>query len=143
MMKEEGYNSTVKGPEVGFDSRSQSQDDIEEGNTGGFEESGMKRGLSRRHVNMIAMAGMIGTGLFLSSGNAIALAGPVGAFLGFLVMGFITVGVSWNIAELSAFLPLTGGFVRHATKFVQPAFGTAAGWNYCEHHRLCVESMEF
>lgn len=71
-----------------------------------------------------------GTGLFLASGQAIALAGPVGALLGYTFMGAITVGVALCTGELSAFMPVTGGFVRHATAFVQPALGTATGWNF-------------
>lgn len=71
-----------------------------------------------------------GTGLFLASGQAIALAGPVGALLGFIFMGAITIGVALCAGELSSFAPVTGGFVRHATAFVQPALGTATGWNF-------------
>ncbi|KAE9968107.1 hypothetical protein BLS_006015 [Venturia inaequalis] len=79
---------------------------------------------------MIAIAGMIGTGLFLASGQAIATAGPVGALFGYMAMGLITWGIALMTAEISSFMPVTGGFVRHATKFVQPAFGAATGWNF-------------
>jgi amino acid transporter len=92
----------------------------------------VKRDLQRRHINMIAIAGMIGTGLFLASGQAIATAGPVGALFGYIVMGLITWGIALTTAEVSAFMPVTGGFVRHATKFVQPALGAATGWNFCK-----------
>ncbi|CZR53227.1 probable general amino acid permease [Phialocephala subalpina] len=91
---------------------------------------GIRRDLKGRHINMIAIAGMIGTGLFLASGKAIARAGPVGALLGYIFMGAITSGVSFTSGELSAFMPLTGGFVRHATKFIDPAMGAAIGWNF-------------
>ncbi|CAN9338661.1 unnamed protein product [Alternaria alternata] len=90
----------------------------------------VKRDLGRRHINMIAIAGMIGTGLFLASGQAIATAGPVGALLGYLCMGLIACGVALSAGEMSAFMPVTGGFVRHATRFVQPALGIATGWNF-------------
>ncbi|KAF2166032.1 hypothetical protein M409DRAFT_66925 [Zasmidium cellare ATCC 36951] len=96
----------------------------------GTNQAGVKRDLKRRHINMIALAGMIGTGLFLASGQAIATAGPVGALLGYLVMGLITWGVALMTGEISAFMPVTGGFVRHATKFVQPALGVATGFNF-------------
>ena len=64
--------------------------------TGSSERKGgqLKRDLGARHINMIAIAGMIGTGLFLSSGNTIAMAGPVGALLAYIFMGFVTAGVS-------------------------------------------------
>ncbi|USP82159.1 hypothetical protein yc1106_09433 [Curvularia clavata] len=90
----------------------------------------VKRDLGRHHINMIAIAGMIGTGLFLASGQAIATAGPVGALLGYLCMGLIACGVALSAGEMSAFTPVTGGFVRHATRFVQPALGIATGWNF-------------
>ena len=45
-------------------------------------------------------------------------------------MGFITCGVALSTGELSAFMPVTGGFVRHASHFVQPALGVATGWNF-------------
>ncbi|EHK46875.1 hypothetical protein TRIATDRAFT_316879 [Trichoderma atroviride IMI 206040] len=95
-----------------------------------IETSSLKRDLSSRHINMIAIAGMIGTGLFLSSGQAIATAGPAGALLAYIVMGFVTAGVSYTTGEITAFMPGTGGFIRHATKFVEPALGAATGWNF-------------
>jgi amino acid transporter len=45
-------------------------------------------------------------------------------------MGLIACGVALSTGEMSAFMPVTGGFVRHATRFVQPALGTATGWNF-------------
>ncbi|UNI23806.1 hypothetical protein JDV02_009603 [Purpureocillium takamizusanense] len=95
-----------------------------------METGELKRDLSSRHINMIAIAGMIGTGLFLSSGQVIATAGPVGAILAYLLMGCATAGVSYTTGELSAFMPHTGGFVRHASRLVEPALGAATGWNF-------------
>lgn len=51
-------------------------------------DHGTKRALSPRVCSMIAIAGTIGTGLFLSSGTALAQGGAVGCFLGYLIMGF-------------------------------------------------------
>ncbi|RSL98273.1 hypothetical protein CEP52_010441 [Fusarium oligoseptatum] len=91
---------------------------------------GLKRDLGSRHINMIALAGMIGTGLFLGSGRVIATAGPVGALLAYTIMGFVTAGVAYTTGEITAFMPETGGFIRHATAFVEPALGAATGWNF-------------
>ncbi|KZL74633.1 amino acid permease [Colletotrichum tofieldiae] len=91
---------------------------------------GIKRDLESRHINMIAIAGMIGTGLFLSSGSTIVTAGPAGALLAYIVMGLVTAGVSYTTGEITSFMPSTGGFIRHATKFVEPALGAATGWNF-------------
>lgn len=46
-------------------------------------------------------------------------------------MGFVTAGVSYTTGEITSFMPSTGGFIRHATKYVEPALGAAAGWNFC------------
>ncbi|KAL4794889.1 amino acid permease/ SLC12A domain-containing protein [Aspergillus venezuelensis] len=94
------------------------------------EQEEIKRDLKSRHINMIAIAGMIGTGLFLSSGQVIAIAGPAGAFLAYITMGLVTAGVAYTTGEITAFMPCTGGFIRHATKFVEPALGAATGWNF-------------
>lgn len=53
-------------------------------------------------------------------------------------MGLVTAGVAYTTGEITAFMPVTGGFIRHATKFVEPALGAAAGWNFCElnQHQL-------
>lgn len=45
-------------------------------------------------------------------------------------MGLITAGVSYTTGEITAFMPVTGGFVRHATAFMEPALGAATGWNF-------------
>ncbi|PVH85287.1 amino acid permease-like protein [Cadophora sp. DSE1049] len=78
---------------------------------------------------MIALAGTIGTGLFLGSGKAIARGGPLGAFMGYSFVGVLVVGVVLSIAELSALLPLSGAIIRHAEHFVDPALSFAQGWN--------------
>ncbi|CAE6354216.1 unnamed protein product [Rhizoctonia solani] len=90
----------------------------------------VRRGLKQRHIHMFALAGTIGTGLFLSSGKALAEAGPLGAFLGYSVMGLVTAAVAYTASEMSAFSPMSGGFVRHTTKFVDPVLGAVTGWNF-------------
>lgn len=78
----------------------------------GEGDHGTKRALSPRICSMIAIAGTIGTGLFLSSGTALAQGGAVGCFLGYLIMGFF-IGcmmyclVSWRhgSGELNPHLP--------------------------------------
>lgn len=74
------------------------------------EKKDLKRGLNQRTIQMIALAGTIGTGLFLSSGKAISRAGPLGAFLGYTIVGFLCSGVVMSISELrsAAILNTTG-----------------------------------
>ncbi|KKA31070.1 hypothetical protein TD95_002564 [Thielaviopsis punctulata] len=107
---------------------SQSASVIENSNLA--HNAGLKRDLASRHINMIALAGMIGTGLFLSSGQSLAVAGPVGTLLAYIVMGLVAAGISYTTGEMTSFNTRTGGFVHHATKYVEPALGAATGWNF-------------
>ncbi|KAK4948492.1 hypothetical protein LTR10_013026 [Elasticomyces elasticus] len=93
------------------------------------EKKELRRGLEQRHIQMIALAGTIGTGLFLGSGRAIVNGGPLGAFLGYLFVGILVTGPVLSIAELSALVPLSGGIVRHCEYFFDPALSFANGWN--------------
>ncbi|KAG8419722.1 hypothetical protein J3458_004565 [Metarhizium acridum] len=95
-----------------------------------FEEvARAKRGLKQRHIQMIALAGTIGTGLFLATGRALANGGPLGLVLSYGIVGMLMCAVVVSIAELSALVPLSGGIVRHAEWFVDPALAFAQGWN--------------
>ncbi|PBK73254.1 hypothetical protein ARMSODRAFT_625405 [Armillaria solidipes] len=93
------------------------------------EKKDLKRGLGQRHIQMIALAGTIGTGLFLGSGRAIANGGPVGALMGYTFVGILVSCVVISQAELAALVPLSGSIVRHAEYFFDPALSFAQGWN--------------
>ncbi|KAF3009026.1 hypothetical protein E8E14_001915 [Neopestalotiopsis sp. 37M] len=77
---------------------------------------------------MIALAGAIGTGLFLGSGKSIQRAGPVGTLIGYAAIGGLVICVMLCLAELSALAPVSGAYVRHAEYFVDPALSFAIGW---------------
>jgi amino acid permease len=95
-----------------------------------FEEvHAVKQGLHQRHIQMIALAGTIGTGLFLGSGKAIARSGPLGAFLGYSLVGLAVSSVVCAVGEMGALVPLNGGVVRYAEYFFDPALSFANGWN--------------
>lgn len=93
------------------------------------EDRDLARGLHQRHISLIAIAGAIGTGLFLGLGSSIQTAGPLGALLGYLTVGLIVCSVQFALGEVTALLPVTGSFVRHAEFLVDPAMGFAVGWN--------------
>ncbi|GKT95801.1 dicarboxylic amino acid permease [Colletotrichum tofieldiae] len=93
------------------------------------ENRDLKRGLEQRHLSMLGIAGAIGTGLFLGLGGAIQTGGPLGALLGYATIGLIVCSVQFALGEVSALLPVTGSFVRHAEFLVDPAWGFAIGWN--------------
>ncbi|KAI8945854.1 amino acid permease/ SLC12A domain-containing protein [Xylaria longipes] len=93
-----------------------------------------RQGLHQRHVQMIALAGTLGTGLFLSSGQAIQRGGPLGALLGYSIMGTVAIGTVFAAAEMGALMPLNGGVIRYAEHFVDPALSFADGWNEVYAH---------
>ena len=90
----------------------------------------LKRGLSARHMQMIAIGGAIGTGLFVASGATISTAGPGGALAAYAVIGLMVLLLMQSLGEMSAHMPVAGSFQTYATRFVSPSFGFAMGWNY-------------
>ncbi|KAH1587652.1 hypothetical protein KXX69_006051 [Aspergillus fumigatus] len=96
----------------------------------GFREvQAVRQGLYQRHLQMIALAGTIGTGLFLSSGQALVMGGPLGAFLAYTIVGLGVSSVVLTVGEMGALVPLSGGLVRYAEYFFDPAMAFANGWN--------------
>lgn len=79
---------------------------------------------------MISLGGTIGTGLFLASGGAIHTAGPGGALVAYAVIGMMVFYLMTSLAEMAAYMPVAGSFRVYASKFVDPSFGFAIGWNY-------------
>ncbi|ECO1681662.1 amino acid permease [Listeria monocytogenes] len=90
----------------------------------------IRRDLKTRHLSMIAIGGSIGTGLFLASGNAIHTAGPGGALVAYIAIGIMVYFLMTSLGEMATYMPVSGSFSTYATRFVDPAFGFALGWNY-------------
>ena len=93
------------------------------------EEAGFHKALRPRQIQMIAIGGAIGTGLFMGAGGRLAIAGPalvivyaVCAFFAFLVMR--------ALGELIVHRPTTGSFVSYAREFYGEKLAYAAGWMY-------------
>ncbi|KAF9480121.1 dicarbixylic amino acid permease [Pholiota conissans] len=93
-------------------------------------EETLHRGLKARQISMIALGGAVGTGLIIGSGTALVRGGPLGLLLGYSYVGFVCYLVMVSLGEMAAFLPHKKGFAGYATRFVDPAFGFALGWNY-------------
>ncbi|KAE9410882.1 amino acid permease [Gymnopus androsaceus JB14] len=91
---------------------------------------GLHRQLKNRHIAMISIGGVIGTGLFLGTGTALAHGGPVGLLLGYMTVGSVCFATMISLGEMVAYLPITGGHIKLAERFVNPAFSFAMGWNY-------------
>ncbi|GEC88861.1 amino acid permease [Brevibacillus brevis] len=90
----------------------------------------LKRTMNSRHLFMISLGGVIGTGLFLGSGYTISQAGPVGAIISYLVGGFIMYLTMLCLGELTVAMPVAGSFQTYMTRFVSPALGFGVGWLY-------------
>ncbi|KAI1174769.1 amino acid permease-like protein [Nemania sp. FL0916] len=93
-------------------------------------DSGVKRGLKTRHLSMMALAGIIGPGLLVGSGGALAKGGPASLIIGFGLIGIIAFSIMQSLGELTTLYPSGGAFTKLADRFVDPAFGVAVGWNY-------------
>ncbi|KAL4866626.1 hypothetical protein BDV12DRAFT_172578 [Aspergillus spectabilis] len=90
----------------------------------------LNRGLSARQVQMIAIGGTIGTGLFLGTGNALATGGPASMLIAYAISGGIVFSTMLSLGEMAAFIPVAGSFCTFAGRFVDDAFGFALTWNY-------------
>ncbi|KAF8211454.1 amino acid permease [Mycena galopus ATCC 62051] len=93
-------------------------------------EHKLVRQLKNRHIAMISIGGVIGTGLFLGTATSLQRGGPVGLLLGYLAVGSITYSVMISLGEMVAYLPIPGGHIKLAERFVDPAFSFTMGWNY-------------
>ncbi|KAH8107634.1 amino acid permease [Cristinia sonorae] len=91
--------------------------------------NGLRRKLKNRHISMISI-GVIGTGLFLGTASGLQNGGPVGLLLGYAFIGSICYAVMTSLGEMVAYLPLPGGHITMAERFVEPAMSFAMGWNY-------------
>ncbi|KAF9425619.1 hypothetical protein BGZ76_003145 [Entomortierella beljakovae] len=90
----------------------------------------VKRDLKSRHLQMIAIGGTIGTGIFLSSGGSVASAGPLGALISYSIVGTMVFFIVTSLGEMAAYLPLPGAFSTFGARFVDPALGFGLGIGY-------------
>lgn len=89
----------------------------------------LQRGLSNRHVSLIALGGIIGSSYFLGTGLILNQMGP-GAFLAYLLGGIITFLTMACLAELTIGMGQHGSFIMYANKLISPSFASAVGWSY-------------
>ncbi|KAH8647643.1 amino acid permease/ SLC12A domain-containing protein [Xylariales sp. PMI_506] len=90
----------------------------------------LRRALTARQVQMIAIGGTIGTGLFLGSGKSLATGGPASVLIAYAIVGGIVYTTMLSLGEMAAFIPVAGSFCTFAGRFVDDAFGFAMTWNY-------------
>jgi yeast amino acid transporter len=105
------------------------------------DTSQLHRKLKGRHLQMIAIGGAIGAGLFIGSGKALSTGGPGAVVLDFALVGFMLFCTVNALGELATLFPVQGrsfpnfmadlgSFSIFSTRFIDPAWGFAMGWNY-------------
>ncbi|KAI9053565.1 hypothetical protein LZ554_002519 [Drepanopeziza brunnea f. sp. 'monogermtubi'] len=93
--------------------------------------SPLARKLKGRHLQMIAIGGSIGTGLFVASGKALEAGGPASLLISFSLIGIMLYCTMHALGEMAVLFPVAGSFSAYSTRFLDPAWGFAMGWNYC------------
>jgi amino acid transporter len=101
--------------------------DVEDANTS-VASSPLQRRLKGRHLQMIAIGGSIGTGLFVGSGQALANGGPASVLIAFGLVGLMMYTTVHALGEMAVLYPVAGSFSAYSTRFLDPAWGFAMGW---------------
>lgn len=95
----------------------------------GTEQDGLRTGLKRRHMTMIAIGGAIGAGLFVGSGSVIKTAGPA-AVLSYAAAGLLVLCVLRALGEMVVARPVAGSLAEYARMSMGPFAGFTVGWLY-------------
>lgn len=90
----------------------------------------LQRSMGARHLVMIALGGVIGSGLFLSSGYTISQAGPLGAVIAYGIGAVVVYLVMACLGELAVAYPVSGAFHIYAARSINPATGFTTAWLY-------------
>ncbi len=93
------------------------------------EAQNMNRGLKNRHLQLISLGGIIGSGYFLGTGYVLEKAGPA-AILAYLLGGAIVLCVMLCLAELAVAQPVSGSFVTYAREHISDTWACGVGWAY-------------
>lgn len=92
-------------------------------------DDGLHRGLKRRHIELIALGGIIGSCYFLGTGQVVAQVGPA-ACLAYILGGVIVYLTMLCMGELAVAIPISGSFITYAADYISPTVACAAGWTY-------------
>ncbi|KAG0669580.1 hypothetical protein C6P45_003570 [Maudiozyma exigua] len=113
---------------------------IDEEDPEGHIREDLQRALKPRHVSLISIAGIIGTGLYLSTSKSLATGGPASLFMNYTIMGIVVYLTMLSLGEMSTFMPISGSFVSYAKKFGSESFAMALMWNYWFNDAVSVAS---
>lgn len=93
------------------------------------ENTGLKRGLTARHIRFMALGSAIGTGLFMGSSSSIQSAGPA-VLLAYIVGGVAVFLVMRALGEMVVRHPVSGSFGQYASRYIHPVAGFLVGWSF-------------
>ncbi|KAG6889845.1 hypothetical protein C0995_014323, partial [Termitomyces sp. Mi166 len=88
------------------------------------------RRLKNRHIQLIGIGGTVGTALFVQIGSSLTQGGPASLFLAFTIWSSFILAISYCLSEMVTWIPISSPFVRFADRFVDPALGFCAGYNF-------------
>ncbi|KAK8256299.1 amino acid transporter-like protein [Phyllosticta capitalensis] len=111
-------------------------DSVEDGTTQAVDH--LHRSLSNRQIQWIAIGGSIGTALFVSIGFGLVEGGPASLLLGFILYSCALALVNSCMAEMAVFMPVSGSWVRMASKWIDEALGFTAGWNFFLYEAILI-----
>lgn len=94
-----------------------------------INDAGYKRGLKDRHVQLIALGGIIGSGYFLGTGAVVNDVGP-SVFIAYILGGLIIYLTMLCMGELAVAIPISGSFITYTAEFISPVIACGVGWSY-------------
>ncbi|KAJ4160154.1 hypothetical protein NW754_003278 [Fusarium falciforme] len=107
-------------------------------NNEGDNADGLHRRLNNRQIQLIAIGGTIGTGLFIGIGAGLAKGGPGSLLVCTALYSCVLALVNNSIAEMTTYMPVSGGFIRLAGAWVDDALGFMVGWNFFFYEALLI-----
>jgi len=93
------------------------------------QDGEFRRALKVRHVQLIALGGIIGSGYFLGTGAVIHQVGP-SVFLAYILGGLIIYLTMLCMGELAVAIPISGSFINYTADFISPSLACGVGWSY-------------
>ncbi|KAI1433821.1 histidine permease [Xylaria sp. CBS 124048] len=104
----------------------------------GDGQNQLRRHLGNRQIQLIAIGGTIGTGLFVSIGSGLAVGGPGNLLLAYSLHAIMVCLINNSLAEMVCFMPVSGSFIRMAGKWVDDSLGFLAGWNFFLYEAILI-----
>ncbi len=94
-----------------------------------LQQGQFRRALKDRHIQLIALGGIIGSGYFLGTGAVVHQVGP-SVFLAYILGGLIIYLTMLCMGELAVAIPISGSFIKYTADFISPTLACGVGWSY-------------